>query len=135
MGSRAVFPSPPLPAGEALGLPPQLGGSQSRGQVGRGLRGCGQEVEAGRMPCPPESASLKCQVKSANQEISKTLSSSHVPRSQDSRTESLALYPGMIQIMWSQKCDSLTLCDFVNCSIPGFLVHHHLPEFAQTHVH
>ena len=29
----------------------------------------------------------------------------------------------------------LTLCDPMNCSMPGFLVHHQLPEFTQTHVH
>ena len=29
----------------------------------------------------------------------------------------------------------LTLCNPVNCSRPGFSVHHYLPEFAQTHVH
>ena len=29
----------------------------------------------------------------------------------------------------------LTLCDPMDCSTPGFPVHHHLPEFAQTHVH
>ena len=29
----------------------------------------------------------------------------------------------------------LTLCDPVNCSIPGLPVHHQLPEFTQTHVH
>ena len=28
-----------------------------------------------------------------------------------------------------------TLCDPVNCSMPGFPVLHYLPEFAQTHVH
>ena len=27
------------------------------------------------------------------------------------------------------------LCDPMDCSMPGFPVHHHLPEFAQTHVH
>ena len=27
------------------------------------------------------------------------------------------------------------LCDPMNCSTPGLLVHHQLPEFAQTHVH
>ena len=27
-----------------------------------------------------------------------------------------------------------TLCDIVDCSIPGFPVLHYLPEFAQTHV-
>ena len=29
----------------------------------------------------------------------------------------------------------LTLCDLMDCSTPGFLVLHDLPEFAQTHVH
>ena len=29
----------------------------------------------------------------------------------------------------------LTLCDPMDCSIPGFPVLHYLPEFAQTHVH
>ena len=28
-----------------------------------------------------------------------------------------------------------TLCDPVNCSMPGLPVHHQLPEFTQTHVH
>ena len=30
---------------------------------------------------------------------------------------------------------SLTLCDAMDCSTPGFPVHHQLPELAQTHVH
>ena len=29
----------------------------------------------------------------------------------------------------------LTLCDPMGCSVPGFAILHHLPEFAQTHVH
>ena len=28
-----------------------------------------------------------------------------------------------------------TLCDTMDCSTPGFPVHHQLPELAQTHVH
>ena len=32
-----------------------------------------------------------------------------------------------------QSC--LTLCDPMDCSTPGFPVHHQLPELAQTHVH
>ena len=37
-------------------------------------------------------------------------------------------------------CPSVTqlspsLCNPMNCSTPGFPVHHHFPEFAQTHVH
>ena len=30
---------------------------------------------------------------------------------------------------------SLTLCSPMDCSMPGFLVHHQLPELAQTHVY
>ena len=33
----------------------------------------------------------------------------------------------------SQTC--LTLCDPMDCSTPGFPVHHQLLELAQTHVH
>ena len=33
----------------------------------------------------------------------------------------------------TQSCP--TLCDPTNCSTPGLPVHHHLPEFTQTHVH
>ena len=33
----------------------------------------------------------------------------------------------------AQSC--LTLCDPMDCSMPGFPVHHQLPEFAQTHVY
>ena len=29
----------------------------------------------------------------------------------------------------------LTLCDPMDCSMPGFPVHHQLPESTQTHVH
>ena len=33
----------------------------------------------------------------------------------------------------AQSCQ--TLCDPINCSMLGFPVLHHLPEFTQTHVH
>ena len=33
----------------------------------------------------------------------------------------------------TQSCS--TLCDPMNHSMPGLPVHHHLPEFTQTHVH
>ena len=33
----------------------------------------------------------------------------------------------------TQSC--LTLCNPVDCSMPGSPVHHQLPEFVQTHVH
>ena len=28
-----------------------------------------------------------------------------------------------------------TLCDAMDCSMPGLLAHHQLPEFTQIHVH
>ena len=33
----------------------------------------------------------------------------------------------------TQSCT--TLCDSMDCSTPGFPVHHQLPELAQSHVH
>ena len=33
----------------------------------------------------------------------------------------------------AQSCP--TLCDPMNCSMPGLPVHHKLPEYTQTHVH
>ena len=33
----------------------------------------------------------------------------------------------------AQSCP--TLCDPMNCSMPGLPIHHQLPEFTQTHVH
>ena len=41
------------------------------------------------------------------------------------------------EVVWfssaAQSCP--TLCNTMNCSTPGLLVHHQLPEFTQTHVH
>ena len=34
-----------------------------------------------------------------------------------------------------QSLSYLTLCDPMDCSTPGFPVHHQLPELTQTHVH
>ena len=33
----------------------------------------------------------------------------------------------------AQSCP--TICDPMDCSTPGFRVHHQLPDLAQTHVH
>ena len=64
-----------------------------------------------------------------------------------------ALQPPMVQCMiqqplsaewWSQSsCHQfssvarsyLTLCNPMDCSTPGLLIHHQLPEFTQNHVH
>ena len=40
---------------------------------------------------------------------------------------------GEVYSLVTQPC--LTLCSPMDCSTPGFPVHHQLPELAQTHVH
>ena len=47
------------------------------------------------------------------------------------------LYPWVWKIPWSCSVAKFcpTLCNLMNCSMPGFSVFHYLPEFAQTHVH
>ena len=48
----------------------------------------------------------------------------------------LPIYFFFPQIQFSSVTQSCpTLCDPMNCSTPGLPVHHHLPEFTQTHVH
>ena len=48
--------------------------------------------------------------------------------------EFIGLYTHLLQFSSvAQLC--LTLCKPMNCSTPGFPVHHQLPEFTQTHVH
>ena len=39
----------------------------------------------------------------------------------------------MTNSLFAQPCP--TLCDPMDCRTPGFPVPHHLPQFAQTHVH
>ena len=47
-----------------------------------------------------------------------------------------ALKPRALDSQFSSVAQScLTLCDPMNCSTPGFPVHHQLPELLQTHVH
>ena len=46
------------------------------------------------------------------------------------------LRPYMLHQLVSSVAQSyLTLCDSMECSTPGFPVHHQLPELTQTHVH
>ena len=49
------------------------------------------------------------------------------------KLRSCHLVPSLQFSLVAQLCP--TLCDPMNCSIPGFPVHHQLPEFTQTHVH
>ena len=42
----------------------------------------------------------------------------------------------MLKVQFSSITQSCpTLCNPMDCSTPGFLVLHHFPELAQTHVH
>ena len=41
----------------------------------------------------------------------------------------------LMRISWVQFSRVLILCDLMDCSTPGFPVHHQLPELAWTHVH
>ena len=46
------------------------------------------------------------------------------------------LKPQLSSVKFSSVTQScLTLCDPMDCSMPGLPVPHHLPEFAQVHVH
>ena len=45
-------------------------------------------------------------------------------------------YRGISSVQISSVAKSCpTLCNPMDCSMPGFPVHHQLPEFTQTHVH
>ena len=49
---------------------------------------------------------------------------------------SLEIYSNCCSYQFSSVAQSCpTLCDPIECSTPGFPVHHQLPEPAQTHVH
>ena len=46
----------------------------------------------------------------------------------------LSILPGgWLLLFIAQSC--LTLCNLMDCSMPGFPIHHQLPELVQTHVH
>ena len=44
-------------------------------------------------------------------------------------------YSDLMFVVVDQSPSCVQLCDSMNCSTPGFPVLHHLPEFAQIHVH
>ena len=48
--------------------------------------------------------------------------------------QTVSLFPHHSQFSSvAQSC--LTLCNLMDCSMPGSPVHHQLPELARTHVH
>ena len=85
-------------------------------------------LQHARLPCPSPTS----RVYSNSCPLSRwchPISSSVIPFS--SRLQSL---PASVQFSSvAQSCS--TLCDPMNCSMPGLPVHHQLLEFTQTHVH
>ena len=61
-------------------------------------------------------------------ELNKFLNSSIIRYFQWKRLSSVQKFSSV-----TRSCP--TLCDPMNCSTPGLPVHHHFPEFTQTHVH
>ena len=54
----------------------------------------------------------------------------------DMELKPLLVYPSVNPVQFSSVTQSCpTLCNPMDCSMPGLPVHHQLPEFAQTHVH
>ena len=49
--------------------------------------------------------------------------------------EPISLFHSFSSVQFSLSIMSLTLCDPMDCSMPGFPVHHQLLELAQAHVH
>ena len=47
----------------------------------------------------------------------------------------LVLLKSKVQFSSVQSLSRSTLCNPMNCSMPGLPVHHQLPEFTQTHLH
>ena len=73
-------------------------------------------------------------LQTSNGESSLRLEKSNQGRGGKKSWESGSLSPLSVQFSSvAQSC--LTLCNPLNCSTPGFPVHHQLPELTQTHVH
>ena len=53
----------------------------------------------------------------------------------DGITDAMDISLSSVQFSSVQSLSHVQLCYPMNCSTPGLLVHHQLPEFTQTHVH
>ena len=62
-------------------------------------------------------------------------SNSYNPNRKLSKTSDLRLRKLVKMVSSVQSLSRVQLCNPMNCSTPGFPVHHQLPEFTQTHVH
>ena len=60
----------------------------------------------------------------------------HCSNTLKTHSHALLRFLSTYSVQFSSVAQSrLTLCDPMNCSMPGLPVHHQLPEFTQTHVH
>ena len=95
------------------------------------------------LPPSQGSATLEClplQYRPTDTDLVCTISSPDTPRPVSNPSLHIAANSLRISILHlvqfssvAQSC--LTLCNPVECSTPGFPVHHQLPESTQTHVH
>ena len=72
-------------------------------------------------------------LKSDNSDCSKRIKGSNQKVSWKRIREKMVTYCGLLLCPVTKSY--LTLCHHMNCSMPGFLILHYLPEFAQTQVH
>ena len=86
----------------------------------------------------------KIQTQSSANRITTSLSLAHYRKNKQTKNSAqISPYTKLIKttgpilgVQFSSVTQSCpTLCDPMNCTIPGLPVHHQLPEFTQTHIH
>ena len=98
----------------------------TRAQV---LRGFWDLPGSGIKPMSPALAGEFFTTEPAGKSKNSSISFQHTPKVASVLCRGLCVYVFIVV----QSCP--TLCDPMDCSTPGLLVHHQLPELAQTHVH
>ena len=69
-------------------------------------------------------------------EIESVMKNRNLPKSKNPGSDRIYLHQTFREVQFSSVTQlSLTLCDPMDCSIPGLPVHHQLSEPTQTHVH
>ena len=69
-------------------------------------------------------------------EIESVMKNRNLPKSKNPGSDRIYLHQTFREVQFSSVTQlSLTLCDPMDCSTPGFPVHHQLQELAPIHVH